>query len=209
MERYAPTAKDLASRDVVSRSMTHRDQRRPRRAARTRTTSSCISSISAPSCCTSACRASPRPREGLRRRRRDQGADPGAADRALQHGRHPDELSRRGAAPDRATIPDAVVPGLMAVGEAACVSVHGANRLGTNSLLDLVVFGRAAAHRAAETIKPGAAPGAAAAQAPARRRSTGSTAPATPRAAPRSPSCGWTCSARCRRTPRCSAPARA
>jgi succinate dehydrogenase / fumarate reductase flavoprotein subunit len=52
--------------------------------------------------------------------------------------------------------PDAVVPGLMAVGEAACVSVHGANRLGTNSLLDLVVFGRAAAHRATETIKPGA-----------------------------------------------------
>jgi succinate dehydrogenase / fumarate reductase flavoprotein subunit len=52
--------------------------------------------------------------------------------------------------------PDAVIPGLMAVGEAACVSVHGANRLGTNSLLDLVVFGRAAAHRAAETIKPAA-----------------------------------------------------
>src|SRR3954452_18821999 len=51
---------------------------------------------------------------------------------------------------------DRVVPGLMAVGEAACVSVHGANRLGTNSLLDLVVFGRAAAHRVAETIKPGA-----------------------------------------------------
>lgn len=51
---------------------------------------------------------------------------------------------------------DRVVPGLMAVGEAACVSVHGANRLGTNSLLDLVVFGRAAAHRAAQTIKPGA-----------------------------------------------------
>jgi succinate dehydrogenase / fumarate reductase flavoprotein subunit len=55
-----------------------------------------------------------------------------------------------------ASNPDAVVPGLMAVGEAACVSVHGANRLGTNSLLDLVVFGRAAAHRAAETVKPGA-----------------------------------------------------
>lgn len=47
-----------------------------------------------------------------------------------------------------------VVPGLMAIGEAACVSVHGANRLGTNSLLDLVVFGRAAAHRAAEIITP-------------------------------------------------------
>jgi len=53
--------------------------------------------------------------------------------------------------------PDAVVPGLMAVGEAACVSVHGANRLGSNSLIDLVVFGRAAAHRAAELIKPGQA----------------------------------------------------
>jgi succinate dehydrogenase / fumarate reductase flavoprotein subunit len=52
--------------------------------------------------------------------------------------------------------PDRVVPGLMAVGEAACVSVHGANRLGSNSLLDLVVFGRAAAQRAAEVVKPGA-----------------------------------------------------
>ncbi len=52
---------------------------------------------------------------------------------------------------------NAVVPGLMAIGEAACVSVHGANRLGTNSLLDIVVFGRAAAHRAAETVTPGAA----------------------------------------------------
>jgi succinate dehydrogenase / fumarate reductase flavoprotein subunit len=50
--------------------------------------------------------------------------------------------------------PDAVVPGLMAIGEAASVSVHGANRLGCNSLLDLVVFGRAAALRAAELIKP-------------------------------------------------------
>ncbi len=47
-----------------------------------------------------------------------------------------------------------VVPGLMAIGEAACVSVHGANRLGSNSLLDLVVFGRAAAIRAAEIVKP-------------------------------------------------------
>jgi succinate dehydrogenase / fumarate reductase flavoprotein subunit len=48
-----------------------------------------------------------------------------------------------------------IVPGLMAIGEAACVSVHGANRLGSNSLIDLVVFGRAAAKRAAELIKPG------------------------------------------------------
>jgi succinate dehydrogenase / fumarate reductase flavoprotein subunit len=51
--------------------------------------------------------------------------------------------------------PDAVVPGLFAVGEAACVSVHGANRLGSNSLIDLVVFGRAAGNRLAEVIKPG------------------------------------------------------
>jgi succinate dehydrogenase / fumarate reductase, flavoprotein subunit len=51
--------------------------------------------------------------------------------------------------------PDTVVPGLMAIGEAACVSVHGANRLGTNSLLDLIVFGRAAALRASEIITPG------------------------------------------------------
>jgi succinate dehydrogenase / fumarate reductase flavoprotein subunit len=52
--------------------------------------------------------------------------------------------------------PEATVPGLMAVGEAACVSVHGANRLGCNSLLDIVVFGRAAAHRAVELVQPGA-----------------------------------------------------
>ncbi|HVJ51845.1 MAG TPA: succinate dehydrogenase flavoprotein subunit [Aliidongia sp.] len=51
--------------------------------------------------------------------------------------------------------PEAIVPGLMAIGEAACVSVHGSNRLGSNSLLDIVVFGRAAAMRAAETIKAG------------------------------------------------------
>jgi len=52
--------------------------------------------------------------------------------------------------------PETVVPGLMAVGEAACVSVHGANRLGSNSLLDLVVFGRAAAHFCEESMTPGA-----------------------------------------------------
>jgi len=50
--------------------------------------------------------------------------------------------------------PDSVVPGLMAIGEAACVSVHGANRLGSNSLLDLIVFGRAAALRAKEMVDP-------------------------------------------------------
>ncbi len=51
--------------------------------------------------------------------------------------------------------PDSVVPGLFAIGEAACVSVHGANRLGSNSLLDLIVFGRAVAYRCGEIIKPG------------------------------------------------------
>ncbi len=50
---------------------------------------------------------------------------------------------------------ETTVPGLMAIGEAACVSVHGANRLGSNSLIDLVVFGKSAANRAAEIIKPG------------------------------------------------------
>jgi succinate dehydrogenase / fumarate reductase flavoprotein subunit len=54
--------------------------------------------------------------------------------------------------------PDAVVPGLFAVGEAACVSVHGANRLGSNSLIDLVVFGRAAGMRLAEVVKKNALP---------------------------------------------------
>ena len=53
--------------------------------------------------------------------------------------------------------PDTIVEGLMAIGEAACVSVHGANRLGSNSLLDLIVFGRAAANHCAENIKPGQA----------------------------------------------------
>src|SRR6185436_11525521 len=52
--------------------------------------------------------------------------------------------------------PDTIVPGLMAIGEAACVSVHGANRLGSNSLLDLVVFGRAAAAHCAKSLRAGA-----------------------------------------------------
>jgi succinate dehydrogenase / fumarate reductase flavoprotein subunit len=51
--------------------------------------------------------------------------------------------------------PESIVPGLMAIGEAACVSVHGANRLGSNSLLDIIVFGRAAANRVAESVQAG------------------------------------------------------
>ncbi len=79
---------------------------------------------------------------------------PGTADRALQHGRPADQLPRRSGHARRTAIPNTVVPGLYSIGEAACVSVHGANRLGSNSLLDLVVFGRAVAIRCAETIKP-------------------------------------------------------
>ncbi len=80
--------------------------------------------------------------------------------------------------------PDTVVPGLMAVGEAACVSVHGANRLGSNSLIDLVVFGRAVGLRCAETLKAGATPARAEAGVDRRRTSPASTACATPPARP-------------------------
>ena len=83
--------------------------------------------------------------------------------------------------------PDAVVPGLFAVGEAACVSVHGANRLGSNRLIDLVVFGRAAGLRLAEMVKPGAIAAAAAQGLRPNSRSPGSTISATPRAAARPP----------------------
>ena len=96
MERYAPSAKDLASRDVVSRVDDHRDPRRPRR----RQEQGPHLPAPRPSRSQGAARAAARhlrERAHLRRRRRDQGADPGAADRPLQHGRHPDELSRRGA----------------------------------------------------------------------------------------------------------------
>jgi len=65
---------------------------------------------------------------------------------------HGEVVTRDGAGDGDA---ERVLPGLMAIGEAACVSVHGANRLGSNSLLDIVVFGRAAAHRARALIEPG------------------------------------------------------
>jgi succinate dehydrogenase / fumarate reductase flavoprotein subunit len=154
MERYAPTAKDLASRDVVSRSMTLE--------------------INAGRGCGPA-------KDHIMLHLEHLGADilherlPGISETArvfagvdvtkapipvlptvhYNMGGIPTNLRTEVLRPTK-TDPDAVVPGLMAVGEAACVSVHGANRLGTNSLLDLVVFGRAAAHRAAEALKPGA-----------------------------------------------------
>jgi len=88
---------------------------------------------------------------------------------------------------------DSVVPGLMSLGEAACVSVHGANRLGSNSLIDLVVFGRAAAHRCAEVVTPGEKH----TELPKEfRRSPAhaiSTSSATPPAGRRRRNCGSTC----------------
>ncbi|GAN76097.1 succinate dehydrogenase flavoprotein subunit [Acidisphaera rubrifaciens] len=154
MERYAPTAKDLASRDVVSRSMTME---------------------------INAGRGCGPNKDHILLHLEHLGADllherlPGISETAkvfagvevtkepipvlptvhYNMGGVPTNYRTEVLRPTRDD-PDAVVPGLMAVGEAACVSVHGANRLGTNSLLDLVVFGRAAAHRCAETLKPGA-----------------------------------------------------
>jgi len=151
MERYAPTAKDLASRDVVSRSMTLE---------------------------INAGRGCGPNKEYIMLHLEHLGADilherlPGISETAkvfagvevtkepipvlptvhYNMGGIPTNLHTEVLRPTRDN-PDAVVPGLMAVGEAACVSVHGANRLGTNSLLDLVVFGRAAAHRCAATLK--------------------------------------------------------
>src|ERR1700742_2085820 len=154
MERYAPTAKDLASRDVVSRSMTIEINEG---------------------------RGVGPNKDHILLHLEHLGADllherlPGISETArvfagvdvtkeaipvlptvhYNMGGIPTNYHTEVLRPT-ASNPDAVVPGLMAVGEAACVSVHGANRLGTNSLLDLVVFGRAAAHRASETIRPGA-----------------------------------------------------
>ena len=102
--------------------------------------------------------------------------------------------------------PETIIPGLFAVGEAACVSVHGANRLGSNSLIDLVVFGRATGLRLKEIIKPGsshkALPKDSADLALTR---LDHVPPRQWRIAHRS-KCASKCSARCRPTPRCSAP---
>ncbi|MGR8918736.1 MAG: succinate dehydrogenase flavoprotein subunit [Gammaproteobacteria bacterium] len=154
MERYAPNAKDLASRDVVSRSMTI-EIREGRGVGELN--------------------------DHIHLHLEHLGADvinerlPGIAESAeifagvdvtkepipvlptvhynmggIQTNYHGEVVTLKDGDPD------AVVPGLMSIGEAACVSVHGANRLGSNSLLDLVVFGRAAAKRCKDIIEPGA-----------------------------------------------------
>ena len=155
MERYAPSAKDLASRDVVSRSMTmeirdgrgvgpnkdhiylHLDHLDPAVLAERLPGISDSARIFAGVDVTKA------PIPVLPTVHYNMGGIP-----TNYHG---EVLTKVG---DNA---DTVVPGLMAVGEAACVSVHGANRLGSNSLIDLVVFGRAAGLRLGETVTPGAA----------------------------------------------------
>ena len=153
MERYAPHAKDLASRDVVSRAMTI-EIREGRGCGPNKDHILLHLEHLDPACCTSACPASRRPRKifaGV-----DVTREPIPVLPTVHYNMGGIPTNYRGEVlrPTDGD-PDAVVPGLMAIGEGACVSVHGANRLGCNSLLDIVVFGRAAAHRAAELVRPG------------------------------------------------------
>lgn len=152
MERYAPSAKDLASRDVVSRSMTveiregrgvgpekdhiylHLDHLDPdiihKRLPGIAESAKVFAGVD----------VTKEPIPVLPTVHYNMGGIP-----TNYHG---EVVKMKGKKAE-------VVPGLMAIGEAACVSVHGANRLGSNSLLDLVVFGRAAALRAKDTVTPG------------------------------------------------------
>lgn len=153
MERYAPSAKDLASRDVVSRSMTI-EIREGRGVGKNKDhihlnlmhLDKDIIHSRLPGIAESA-----RVFAGV-----DVAKEPIPVIPTCHYnmGGIPTNFMTEVINPT-ADDPNAVVPGLMAIGEAACVSVHGANRLGSNSLLDLVVFGRAAAIRAAETVTPG------------------------------------------------------
>jgi succinate dehydrogenase / fumarate reductase flavoprotein subunit len=153
MERYAPTAKDLASRDVVSRSMTieiregrgvgknkdhiylHLDHLDPKVIAER------LPGISESAKIFAGVDVTKEPIPVIPTAHYNMGGIP-----SNYHG---EVVSKKDGNPDY------IVPGLMALGEAACVSVHGANRLGSNSLIDLVVFGRAAGLRAAELVAAG------------------------------------------------------
>jgi succinate dehydrogenase / fumarate reductase flavoprotein subunit len=154
MERYAPYAKDLASRDVVSRSMTveiregrgvgplkdhiylHLDHLDPKMLAERLPGITETAKIFA--------------NVDLRR-------EPVPVLPTVHYNMGGIPTNYMGEALTlKDGNPDSVVPGLMAVGEGACVSVHGANRLGSNSLIDLVVFGRAAGLQCARTLEPGA-----------------------------------------------------
>ncbi|MFN3521166.1 MAG: succinate dehydrogenase flavoprotein subunit [Phenylobacterium sp.] len=154
MERYAPSVKDLAPRDMVSRAMTmeiregrgvgpnkdhiflHLDHLDPKILHQR------LPGISESAKIFSGVDVTKEPIPVLPTVHYNMGGIPTNF--------YSEVVTREGADPDK------VVPGLMAVGEAACVSVHGANRLGSNSLIDLVVFGRSAALRAADTVKAGA-----------------------------------------------------
>jgi succinate dehydrogenase / fumarate reductase flavoprotein subunit len=154
MERYAPSAKDLASRDVVSRAMTieiregrgvgpkkdhiylHLDHLDPKILAER------LPGISESARIFSGVDVTREPIPVIPTAHYNMGGIP-----TNYHG---EVLTKKNGNDD------VVVPGLMALGEAACVSVHGANRLGSNSLIDLVVFGRAAGLRCAELVTPGA-----------------------------------------------------
>ncbi|MEM7005459.1 MAG: succinate dehydrogenase flavoprotein subunit [Pseudomonadota bacterium] len=154
MERYAPSVKDLAPRDMVSRSMTieiregrgvgeegdhiflHLDHLPPETLAER------LPGISETARVFSGVDVTSEPIPVLPTVHYNMGGIP-----TNYHG---EVLTKKG------DDPDSVVPGLMAVGEAACVSVHGANRLGSNSLIDLVVFGRAAGLRCGATLDAGA-----------------------------------------------------
>jgi succinate dehydrogenase / fumarate reductase, flavoprotein subunit len=153
MERYAPSAKDLASRDVVSRAMTmeiragrgvgkatdhinlHLDHLDPAILHER------LPGISESARVFAGVDVTREPIPVLPTVHYNMGGIP-----TNYHG---EVLTKAGGDPDK------VVPGLMAIGEAACVSVHGANRLGSNSLIDLVVFGRAAGLRCAQVVTPG------------------------------------------------------
>jgi succinate dehydrogenase / fumarate reductase, flavoprotein subunit len=153
MERYAPSAKDLASRDVVSRAMTieiregrgvgklkdhldlHLDHLDPA------VLHERLPGISESARIFAGVDVTREPIPVLPTVHYNMGGIPTNF--------HGEVLTKKDGDPDT------VVPGLMALGEAGCVSVHGANRLGSNSLIDLVVFGRAAALRCAELIEPG------------------------------------------------------
>jgi succinate dehydrogenase / fumarate reductase flavoprotein subunit len=153
MERYAPSAKDLASRDVVSRAMTieiregrgvgklkdhiylHLDHLDPA------VLHERLPGISESARIFAGVDVTREPIPIVPTAHYNMGGIP-----TNYHG---EALTKKNGNED------SVVPGLMSLGEAACVSVHGANRLGSNSLIDLVVFGRAAAHRCAEVVTPG------------------------------------------------------
>src|SRR5271163_2109576 len=152
MERYAPSAKDLASRDVVSRAMTieiregrgvgpkkdhiflHLDHLDPAILAER------LPGITESAKIFASVDLTHEPVPIVPTVHYNMGG--------IATNYHGEALTKKDGNPDH------VIPGMMALGEAACVSVHGANRLGSNSLIDLVVFGRAAGLRAAETLKP-------------------------------------------------------